>query len=342
MKGIVYKGLKNVEYEDLDIPSIPDGWARIKVSHAGICGSDLTIYLGNHPRATAPLVLGHEFSGYLDSDIPGIKKGTLVTGNPLLSCGHCNACLSGNSHVCQSLELLGIDCNGGMAEYIIVPIDKIIPVPENISPKLAAFIEPIAVSVHAVRTTKFLPGDNALVFGAGAIGLATALTLREFGATSIVICEPNPSRVRLATSLGFDCVLSSENVLSDLLRKQKDGFDYVFDCAGHQSVADILPDIVKIQGKICIVAGYKNPPSMNFQKGMFKEFSIQFVRVYRPIDFDIACRLAVQQPLYEELVNYVLPPDKCKDGFEVMSNPNDAVKIMFEFTSGAKNESIQY
>lgn len=332
MKGIVFTGLKEVQLKEMPIPESSEGWARIKVAYAGICGSDYTIFLGAHPRATAPLVLGHEFSGYLDEDIPGMAKGTLVTVNPLLYCGHCSSCISGNSHVCKYLELLGIDQDGGMAEYVVAPIDRIFQAPEGVSPKVAAFIEPIAVAVHAIRTTQYLPGDDALVFGAGAIGLATAITLRQFGASNVTICEPNPVRLRLAQELGFDCVLSSENTAEQLLDNTSgDGFDLVFDCAGHQSVADILPDVVKIRGEICIVAGYKYPPTMNFQKGMFKEFSIQFVRVYQQKDFQVACELVANQPQYGQLVNYEVSPEDCEYGFELYSNPKDAVKILFRF-----------
>lgn len=332
MKAVVFEGPNIAAYRELPIPEVPEGRALIKVSHAGICGSDLTIFLGAHPRAKAPLVMGHEFSGYLQSDIPGIKKGTLVTVNPLLSCGQCDPCLSGNSHVCKTLGLLGIDCDGGMAEYATAPIEKILPVPEGISPKLGAFIEPIAVTVHALRTANFTPGDNAVVFGAGAIGLATSLTLRAFGATSVTICEPNPVRLEIARALGFDCLLSDENLLDNLLaRTDGNGYDHVFDCAGHQSVADILPDVVRIQGKICIVAGYKKPPHMNYQKGMFKEFSIQFVRVYRHKDFEIACKLAAKVPEYESLVNYELPAEEAQRGFELLTTPTDAVKVMYRF-----------
>lgn len=188
MKAIVFTGVKNVEFQQREKPIAPEGWALIRVSHAGICGSDLTIFLGAHPRAKAPLIMGHEFSGYLEQDIPDMPKGTLVTVDPLLSCGHCTPCREGNSHVCQTLGLLGIDCDGGMAEYAIAPIPMIVKVPDGVSPKLAAFVEPIAVTVHAVRMAQFNPGDNALVFGAGTIGLALAITLRRFGASSVTIC----------------------------------------------------------------------------------------------------------------------------------------------------------
>ena len=115
----------------------------------------------------------------------------------------------------------------------------------------------------------------------------------------------------MAESLGFHPLQSDDTLLDRLMQESGgEGYDFVFDCAGHQSVADILPDVVKIRGKIEIVAGYKKPPMMNYQKGMFREFSIQFTRVYTFKDFKIAADLASKEPLYEKLINYELPAEE--------------------------------
>lgn len=332
MKAIVFQGPEKIEVQELPKPHPPEGWALIRVSHAGICGSDLTIYSGHHPRAKAPLILGHEIFGYLENDLPGIPAGTSVTVNPLLSCGHCDPCLSGNDHVCQTLKLIGIDCDGGMAEYVSAPVHHILPVPEGVSRKSAAFIEPIAVGVHSLREGGYIPGDNALVFGAGAVGLSVALTLREFGCHDVTVCEPNKARVDAASRLGFRAIQTNDTLLPDLTEQTHGkGFDYVFDCAGHQKVADLLPDLVKIRGRIVIIAGYKQPPTMNFQKGMFKEFSVKFVRVYSQKDFAIACQLAKSQPLYGDLVTHELPIEEAQHGFDLLLKPSDAIKVTFKF-----------
>jgi (R,R)-butanediol dehydrogenase/meso-butanediol dehydrogenase/diacetyl reductase len=332
MKAIVFTRPGIIEVQDIAVPVANEGWALIKVSLAGICGSDLTIYSGYHPRAKAPLVLGHEICGHLETDIPGMPVGTFVTVNPLLSCGHCDPCLSGNAHVCQTLKLIGIDCDGGMAEYVTAPIHQILPIPDGVSQRSAVFIEPIAVGVHSVREGGYVPGDNALVFGAGAIGLSVALTLKEMGSHDVTVCEPNRNRVDKAASLGFNAVQTHDNLLPELLElTDGKGFDFIFDCAGHQKVAELLPDLIKVRGKIIIVAGYKQPPSINFQKGMFKEFSIKFVRVYRQEDFKIACQLAKSQPLYAELVTHELPIEEAQHGFDLLLTPSDAIKVAFKF-----------
>lgn len=333
MKAIVYEGPNNLVVKDIPEPNIPEGWAKVKVSCAGICGTDLNIYAGTHPRAKAPLVMGHEFSGVLEQDVPGIKKGTRVTVYPLLSCGHCEPCLTGNAHVCNTLKLLGIDCDGGFAEYVAVPQDKLIPIPDDVSDELAALVEPIAVTVHALRETGYTPGDNAIVIGAGTIGMATGITLRNFGARDIIIAETDPERTKLAESLGFTVI---DPIKTDLHTFGQEhcsagGFDWVIDCAGVQPVADALLDLVKVKGHILIVASYKKPAQLPLFKGMAKETDIRFCRVYRKGDFAKAVKIAAD-PDYSKIITNVLSPDDAQKAFDLLTTKGTgAVKVMFRF-----------
>lgn len=334
MKAIQYLGADKIEVKELPIPKVPDGFALVKVSHAGICGTDLNIYGGGHPRAKAPLVMGHEFSGVLEHDTEYMKKGTRVTAYPLISCGKCEPCLTGNAHVCNTLGLYGIDTDGAMAEYAAIPADQLIAIPDEMSFKLGALLEPISVVVHTLRETGFKSGDNALVFGCGTIGLCLALTLRLFGARRILLSETDPARIALAKSLGFEVADPSKEDLSKLVSNITDGngFDRVYDCAGVQPVAQVLLDMVRVKGQIVIVASYKKPPQMPFFKGMAKEVSINFVRVYRKKDFEIAAQIAVREPLFEKIITHVLPADKAQEGFDLLfTKGSGAVKVMFEF-----------
>lgn len=325
MKAIRYLGVDKIAVEEVEKPVVPEGWVLIETAYAGICGSDMTIYHGRHPRAKAPLTLGHEFSGYIRSACR-FPEGTLVTVYPYLNCGTCECCQRGDIHVCEHLKLIGIDLDGGMAEYVAVPEDKIYPVPEGISPKAAAFLEPIGITVHAVRKGGYQKGCDAVIFGAGAIGLSTGLTLRKSGAEKILIADPVPERIELAKELGFDtipCGTDSVQAVMDWTGGR--GADFVYDCAGHQTVADVLPDVVRIGGNIVIVAGYKIPPAMDFQKGMFREFSIQFVRNCTADDFETACRIIDGN--YEKILNCFLPIEEAQKGFDV---PKGAYKVIFE------------
>lgn len=316
------------------MPKVPEGWALMKVSHAGICGTDLNIYAGTHPRAKAPLIMGHEFSGVVAQDCERFPAGTRVTVYPLISCGKCVPCTSGNRHVCNMLGLYGIDAAGGMAEYVAIPQEQLMELPEKVSLKLGAFIEPVAVAVHTLRETGFVPGDNAIVFGCGTIGLCLALTLRQFGAGDMILAENDAARRKLAEELGFETANPEETELNEIVAKYSDGngFDQVYDCAGAASVAAGLLDAVRVKGQIVIVASYRKPPQMPFFKGMAKEASIRFVRVYRQKDFAVAAQLVEKEPLFEKVITHVLPYEEAQKGFDLLLTPGTgAVKVMFEF-----------
>ncbi len=334
MKGIIYKGPKTIAVEEVATPVAKEGQGLIKVSYAGICGGDLGIYGGTHPRATAPLVMGHEFSGVLQNDTKLHKKGTKVTVNPIISCGHCKMCDMGDGHVCNTLRLLGIDYDGGMSNYAVVDENKIIAVPESMSLKAAAIVEPVAVAVHTLRETGYKPGDNAIVYGGGMIGICTVLVLKEFGCSNVVLVEVDEKRIALAKDMGID-VRPAIGLDLDALKAEKTegyGFDWVYDCAGAQPVADKLIEAARVKGRIIVVAGYKKPVEFPLNQGMFKEVGMEFVRVYRPDDFKIAVDLVEKQPLFQKTITTLLPVDKAQEGFDLLTKPGTgAVKVLFTF-----------
>lgn len=336
MKAIVYEGPRQLAVKELPIPKPKEGWALVRVSHAGICGTDLHIYEGTHPRAKAPLVMGHEFSGILKSDdVPGMPKDTRVTAYPLLSCGHCTPCKEGNGHVCNTLGLVGIDCDGGFAEYVQVPKESLIPLPDNISLKLGAFVEPVAVAVHALREQKYVPGDNAIVFGCGPIGMLTALTLRAFGCQDLLMMEVDPVRAQMAREMGFEVQDSSKVADMGAYCKSRtggDGYDWVFDCVGVQAVANVLLDAVKVKGHVFVVASYSKPASMPYFMGMAKEASIVFTRVYRQKDFALATKIVGVDPDIEKVITHVLPAAEAEEGFRLLTTKGTgAMKVLFTF-----------
>ena len=333
MKAIIYQGANTISISEKEIPEIREGWALIKTSHVGICGTDLNIYAGAHPRATAPLVMGHEFSGYIVVGHPTLQEGTRVTVNPLLNCGTCTPCVTGHSHVCETLKLVGIDCDGAMAEFVLAPINRILPLSADLSIKLAALMEPVAVAVHAARQGNYIPGDSVVVFGGGTIGLCVAMTLKSYGATNIMIVEPNQLRIKKIEELGFKTINPLTDNVKELIMQSTHGVgaDFVVDCAGHPSVVPQLTETVKVRGKIIIVAAYKKPPEVNLLQGMFKELNMSFVRVYTEKDFQLAQDLLEKEPDFEKIITHVLSVEEAQDGFDLLTSASDAFKVMYRF-----------
>ncbi|HET7626796.1 MAG TPA: alcohol dehydrogenase catalytic domain-containing protein [Bacillales bacterium] len=328
MRAVVYEQPETISLQSCGIPEPESGWAIVKVHYCGICGTDLNIYGGGHPRAKGPLVLGHEFAGEIVSH-PELTAGAPVTARPILSCGTCSSCLDGIPHVCENLRLVGIDRAGGMAEYVSVPADEVFQLPASLSIKQGALIEPYAVAVHAVRKSKFKPGDQCLVFGAGPIGLCTAYTLRHMGVRNLVIVEVHPFRRELAEQLGFAVLHPQDKDFLSLLNDHFKGghADVVFDCAAHPSVASILPEVTKVNGQIVLVGTYKQPAPLDLQSITFKEISITGTRVYTKRDYEIALDLMVNNEGFDNIITHEFSLQDAQKGFDALKSGN-AVKVL--------------
>ena len=331
MKSIIYRGAQDVRVEEKSQPELGAGEVLIKVAYAGICGSDMNIYQGVHPRAKAPLVMGHEFSGTIVAGHPTLAAGTPVTVYPLLSCGHCEPCLNGYAHVCNTLKLIGIDCDGAMAEYVKVPVDKVMELPKTLSLKLGAFLEPLAVGVHAVRRSGYRPGDRAVVFGAGPIGLCVASCLKYFGAQVIVV-EANPYRLGVAKKLGCTTIDAANEAIVEKVREYTKGInaDFAFDCAAHPSVQTHLMDVLKVQGTAVVVGSYKKPPEVDLLKVEFKELSMIGIRVYERRDFEIAAEMMQSGAIDFELMLSESSPEAAPEVFQGLLKGGNTIKMLFK------------
>jgi (R,R)-butanediol dehydrogenase / meso-butanediol dehydrogenase / diacetyl reductase len=283
MAAFVWHG-DTVAVEEVPRPEPEPGWALVDVAFAGICGTDLHICAGEHPRAQAPLILGHEFVGTLDAGQP-------VAVEPLLSCGVCTACRTGRTHVCERLRLIGIDVPGGVAEQVAVPVDRLIPLPADVSLRRAALVEPLSVAVHAVRRSGLRLGDAVMVAGAGPIGLAVAACARLAGAGNVYVSEPAAPRRRVAEEMGF-AVLDSGDPGQDLReRTGGDGAAVVFDSAGHPTVAADVARWTATSGRIVFVGIYGRPTALDLQDVAFRELSAVGCRVYTRHDMETAVTL---------------------------------------------------
>lgn len=292
MAAFVWLGGENeVAVEEVPRPEARDGWALVDVAFAGICGTDLHICAGEHPRAQAPLVIGHEFVGTLREDADGFSAGQPVAVEPLLNCGRCTPCRAGRSHVCERLRLIGIDVPGGVAEQVAVPVGRLIPLPDGLDLRRAAFVEPLAVTVHAVRRSGLKLGDPVMVAGAGPIGLAVASCARLAGAGTVFVSEPAPSRRRVAEELGF-VVLDAAEPGEDLRgRTGGDGAPVVFDGAAHPAVAARITSWAATGGRIVFVGTYGRPAALDLQDVVFRELETVGCRVYTRGDMEAAVAL---------------------------------------------------
>lgn len=330
MGAAVWLGAGEIEFREAKMGATPPGWARVQVEYAGICGTDLAIFAGKHPRAATPLIIGHEIVGtVLREGTDGPPAGTLVTIDPLISCHGCRACRDGSSHVCRELKLFGIDASGGLADYIDVPVDRLIPVPKGVPAKRAAWAEPLAVAVRAVARAELASHATVLIFGAGPIGLLVALVARHSGADRVTVVETNPIRRRVATDLGLETTPDVDDVVAWFRCTNDDeGADVVFDTAGHAAVAAVLPRAVRETGTVVMVAVYKEAPVFDLRAVCFGEQTVVGARVYTREDFRRAVDLLDDEPLgLDALPAVVFPLASVRDAFDLATSDHAPLKI---------------
>lgn len=340
MQALVYTGPGKAEVLHVPDPSPRKGAARVTMLCCGICGSDIGIFAGKHPRAKAPLILGHEFVGVVEEVAEGVSSvapGDRVVAYPLLSCGHCLPCRTGSSHVCQTLGLLGIDVDGGICEQAWVDADVLVKVPEGLSDAAASLIEPLAVVVRSLHQARFRPLDATVVIGAGPIGLLTAIMLRHSGASRIIISDVDAARLAMCRDFGFDAVNVRERNLVDYVRAATDGdgADIVFECSGTESSALEVTKLARIGGAICMTGVHKAPHAVNLMDLNFKEQWMIGTRVYTRREFDLSVPYAatLAQDL-EKLVSHVVPlSDSAKVFAMIADSAVNTVKVLVDCRS---------
>lgn len=198
---------------DLSVGERPEPTVRaddvlVAVIATGICGSDVHGYSGDTGRRFDGQVMGHETVGRVletGSDVSGLEPGALVTVNPLIPCGHCASCLTGEGQVCADQQVIGVEpsLDGAFAERFVAPAQNVIPISEDIPVQHGALIEPLAVGFHAASRGAVSPSDRLLVIGGGPIGQAVAIGARRLGVTEILVSEPSAPRRSLLEKLGF-------------------------------------------------------------------------------------------------------------------------------------------
>jgi (R,R)-butanediol dehydrogenase/meso-butanediol dehydrogenase/diacetyl reductase len=270
---------------------------RLDVDAAGICGSDLHEYVAGpifvpteepHPLTdeTAPVVMGHEFSGVVrdvGEDTTLLSAGDRVAVNPVLSCGDCRYYSVGRQNLCESLGFIGLSGGGGgFAEQVVVPARNAIPLREGMSLVEGALVEPFSVGVHAVRRSGLRLGDDVVVTGAGPIGLAVVQSARAAGAERIFVSEPNEDRRSLAAESGADAVIDpTEESVETVVGSETDvGADIGFEVSGVEAALDQVVRSTKRGGHTTVVSVFEERAELDLNDISMLERSMNGTRAY--------------------------------------------------------------
>src|SRR5205809_3512449 len=218
MKALLLSKNKHLEMTDLQVPRAEPGEVLVRVAACGICGSDVHGYDGSSGRRIPPIVMGHEGAGgiaAIGSGVTGFTEGDRVTFDSTVYCGTCGYCCRGEVNLCDHRQVLGVSCSdyrraGAFAEFVAVPSRIVYRLPDSLSFAEAAVLEAVSVAVHAVSLAQISPGSNALVVGAGMIGLLVLQALRVAGCSRIFVADLDRSRLKLAQDVGATAICSAE------------------------------------------------------------------------------------------------------------------------------------
>jgi len=290
------------EKEDIRIEEVPDpkpgvDQVKVKIKTCGICGSDIHEYKEGpfiipsrpHPltkREGGPVILGHEFSSEVMEVGEGVsrfKAEDRVIVNPLMYCGECHYCKLGQYIMCTKLGTVGFAADGAFAEYGIFQEYSLLRLPDSVTDEMGAFVEPVAVAVHAVKRSRMKIGDSVVIVGAGPIGLLVMQACLAAGAGQVFVLEPMERRRELAAETGATAVFNPvETDAGKEIGKLTEGLraDVAFDCVGNQSSFDTAVRVSGRRAVICVVGLALKPIEVPFIRLWGHEKEITFSSGY--------------------------------------------------------------
>lgn len=349
MRAVRYYGKEDIRVEDIEPQELEPGTVRINPAYVGVCGSDLHLYFDGplapapmngepHPLSgeNYPVTFGHEFSGVvteLGEGVTDIKVGDHVVVEPLMVCGECDQCKAGNYNRCAKMGFIGISGKGGgMSDSIVVEkrwVHQIGDLPLD----QAALIEPLAVAVHAVRSTPVKAGDTAFVGGAGPIGLLVAGALKALG-VKVIMTELSAARKQRAVELGLtEHMLDPREVdVVEEVKKLTDGkgADVAFEATGAAPVLYSLTESLKPGGWLEVVALHVRTPELRLDDIQYNEKIVSAAMGYAN-NHPEAIKLARSGdiPLAGFITSVIEPEDLVEKGFnELKNNGESHVKIL--------------
>lgn len=284
MKSIVVQQPNELVIEERPLPVPGVGEVRVKISLAGICGSDSHIYRGHNPFAKYPRVIGHEFFGVIDAVGEGVTDkfhGQRVCVDPVISCGHCYPCSVGKPNVCTSLVVLGVHRDGGFSEYAVVPAKNAWVVAPTIADHHAVMVEPFTIAANVTGQVEPRKEDIALIYGAGPMGLTTLQALKNvYQVKQVIVVDRIDERLAMAEKNGADWVINNSTLsLPSLLEEKGIKPTLIVDAACHPSILHEAITLASPAARI-VLMGFSSEPSTVVQQGITgKEISIYTSRL---------------------------------------------------------------
>jgi len=346
MKAAVISEYGKIEAKEVQIPVLPDDNVLVKVRYASICGSDQHVIKGEfHPRTSLPLIPGHEFAGVVEKVGKAVTKfhpGEKVTVDPIIWCGKCAACLVGHYPACSSLKLIGIDMDGGFAEFVSAPQHTVFKVPEHIPDEFAALIEVLSIGFHASARSGLKEQDDLLIMGAGKVGQSILHAAKTITKGRIFMIDILDERLAIANS-AFPEVVTINTTKTDPIALIKEmtngrGVDVAIEAVGHNVEVEgrfnpirTCIQAIKGGGTVCVLGLGDHPTDILMKELIWKEARIVASRVSHG-EFSKAIE-ALDKKLInpQSLITSILKLEEAQLGFDLLERePEKQLKILLK------------
>ena len=336
MKAAVWYGGKDVRIEDFPEPRIDKHEVLVRVKSSGICGSDLHAFEGRSKRRIPPLVMGHEFSGFvaeIGSEVQGLNNEDRVVVEPKISCGKCEACQEGRSNICSGLKFIGLHAPGAFAEYVTVPAQICYKLPDAVSFDEASLSEPLAVATHALDVTSEF--DSLLIIGAGVVGLLIVMVARSRALGNIIVSDVLSYKLELAKKLGASGVVNSRmESLSDGVEKLTQGksVDAVIEAVGIQQTLQQAMAVIKRGGHVTITGLQEQNMQIDIMKLVTNEITIRGDYLYTSADFKTSLNLIAKRAIpLRTLITHRFPLTDIAKAVDTITNIDEHhIKILLK------------
>lgn len=338
MKAMVLQAPEKLVQVEIEEPTLTEGATLVKITHSGVCGTDLKIYQGGIP-VDYPRIMGHEMIGEVVEvgDAKEIEVGSSVIIDPVVYCGHCHHCRIGQEHLCPTGAVLGRDRDGGFSEYMLAPSDAIFPLPDNISGSAAPLIQVMTTCLHAQRLVDIFPGESVVVLGLGVAGLLHVQLAKARGAYPVIGITRSPERRALAEQLGADVTFAPDEDINKQVLELTGGIgaDLVIESVGALSVLEQAVNLARIGGRLLLFGIYTGKElALPFYQLYFKELAIINARAAKredyPVCIDLVSRGDVQ---LEPMVSHVLPLAELERAIVMLGErDNKRMKVILDHT----------
>jgi threonine dehydrogenase-like Zn-dependent dehydrogenase len=336
MKAVVWLGPRRMELQNEPEPQPQPGEVILRVDAVGICGSELSGYLGQNSLRIPPLVMGHEFAGIIaavGTGVSDLATGDRVTVNPLSSCGVCASCRLGLGNLCPKRQIIGIHRPGAFAELVTAPATSCTKLPDGLSMVAGSLAEPLGCGVRAARIGAVGAGSRVLVLGVGTIGLMCIAAARKAGGSVTLAADPNTGRLQTAAQWGAEnlCDTRADDP-AEVSRRLTDGLgvDVAIDAVGTDTTRRVAVRAVRPGGIVVLVGLHEAESPFEANYIVRSEIRLAGSFAYTQADFGTAVTMLADgdvTPATSWLQERNL--EECGDSFaELIDHPPAVSKII--------------